>query len=99
MSLISPRPLTTFVDRDGRLTNENFALIQAVIDSLNGLKDDNDFLYTIIMGVRITVGTASPEAIVTGSVGDLFIRTDGGAGTTWYLKESGASTDTGWAGI
>ena len=99
MSVLSPRPLIPFVGRDGMLTNENFALIQALVDSLNGLKDDNDFLYTIIMGIRITVGTGSPENVVTGSVGDAFIRLDGGAGTSWYLKESGASTTTGWAGI
>lgn len=41
-------------------------------------------------------GTGSPEGVVTGSVGDLWSRTDGGAGTCFYVKESGAATNTGW---
>lgn len=41
-------------------------------------------------------GTGSPESVVTGSVGDLYTRTDGGAGTTLYVKESGSATNTGW---
>ena len=98
-TVVSPRRLTRFVGPDGVLTTENFSLIQGIVDSLNGLKDENDFLFTVIMGIRITVGTASPENVVVGSVGDLFIRTDGGAGTTWYLKESGSETNSGWAGI
>jgi hypothetical protein len=40
-------------------------------------------------------GTGSPESVVTGNVGDLYTRTDGGAGTTLYVKESG-SGNTGW---
>lgn len=47
-------------------------------------------------GATIRSGTGTPEAAVTGSVGDLFLRTDGGAGTTLYVKESGAGTNTGW---
>jgi hypothetical protein len=49
-------------------------------------------------GVKITRGTGSPESVVTGSVGDLFLRTDGGASTTLYIKESGSATNTGWVG-
>jgi hypothetical protein len=41
------------------------------------------------------VGTGTPEAAVTAPVGSLFTRTDGGAGTTLYIKESGAG-NTGW---
>lgn len=40
-------------------------------------------------------GTGSPENVVTAPVGTLFARTDGGAGTTLYVKESG-SGNTGW---
>lgn len=41
-------------------------------------------------------GTGTPEGAVTGNVGDMFSRTDGGAGTCLYIKESGAGTNTGW---
>lgn len=43
------------------------------------------------------VGTGTPEGVVTAPVGSLFIRKDGGAGTTRYFKESG-SGNTGWVG-
>lgn len=42
-------------------------------------------------------GTGSPESSVTASVGSLYTRTDGGAGTTLYVKESGTG-NTGWVG-
>lgn len=41
------------------------------------------------------VGTGTPEGAVTAPVGSLFTRTDGGANTTLYVKESGAG-NTGW---
>lgn len=41
-------------------------------------------------------GSGSPETVVTAPVGSLYSRTDGGAGTTLYVKESG-SGNTGWA--
>lgn len=34
---------------------------------------------------------------VAATVGSLFLRTDGGAGSTLYVKESGAG-NTGWVG-
>ena len=40
-------------------------------------------------------GTGSPETVVTAGVGSLYLRTDGGANTTLYVKESGAG-NTGW---
>lgn len=42
-----------------------------------------------------TVGTGSPEGVVTAPVGSTFRRTNGGAGTSFYVKESGAG-NTGW---
>ena len=43
----------------------------------------------------ITSGTGSPEGALGAPVGSLFLRTDGGAGTTLYVKQSGSS-NTGW---
>lgn len=42
-------------------------------------------------------GSGSPEGSVTAPVGSTFQRTDGGAGTTFYVKESGTG-NTGWVG-
>lgn len=41
-------------------------------------------------------GAGSPEGVVSGCVGMLFVRSDGGANSTLYVKESGAWTTTGW---
>ena len=43
-------------------------------------------------------GTGTPEGAVAAEVSSLFHRTDGGSGTSVYIKESG-SGDTGWAAI
>jgi len=46
-------------------------------------------------GGRWYSGTGTPESSVTAPVGSLYTRTDGGASTTLYVKESG-SGNTGW---
>lgn len=61
---------------------------------------DGSFLhYTNSSGVRNTLavrtGTGSPEGVVTANVGTMYLRSDGGAGTTLYIKESGTG-NTGW---
>ena len=47
-------------------------------------------------GQKWLVGTNTPEGAVTAPVGSLFTRTNGGANTTLYIKESGTG-NTGWA--
>ncbi len=42
-------------------------------------------------------GTGSPEGVVTANIGSMYLRRDGGAGTTLYIKESGTG-NTGWSG-
>jgi hypothetical protein len=42
-----------------------------------------------------TSGTGAPEGSLTATVGSLYTRTDGGATTTLYVKESGTG-NTGW---
>lgn len=46
-------------------------------------------------GPAIIVGQGDPENTVTARVGSLFLRTDGGAATTLYVKETGTG-NTGW---
>lgn len=43
----------------------------------------------------IIPGTGAPEGVVTAPVGTLYLRTDGGTGTTLYVKELGVG-NTGW---
>lgn len=50
---------------------------------------------TTTAGPKILGGSGTPEAAVTAPVGSLFMRSDGGASTSFYVKESGAG-NTGW---
>lgn len=53
------------------------------------------FQLTNSTGAHVLTGTASPEGAVTAPVGSIFLRQDGGANTSIYVKESGAG-NTGW---
>lgn len=43
----------------------------------------------------VTAGSGTPEGAKSAPLGSLYLRTDGGAGTTLYIKESGTG-NTGW---
>lgn len=43
----------------------------------------------------IKSGAGSPEGVITSTIGTMYLRTDGGANTTLYIKESGTG-NTGW---
>lgn len=66
-------------------------------DATTRLKIKSTGELTLPAGNMILSGTGTPEAAVTAPVGSLFLRTDGGASTTLYVKESGAG-NTGWVG-
>lgn len=46
---------------------------------------------------QLLSGTGTPEAAITAPVGSFYMRTDGGAATSFYVKESGTG-NTGWVG-
>lgn len=46
-------------------------------------------------GISFTSGPGSPLGVLSAPVGSLYTRTDGGASTTLYVKESGTGT-AGW---
>ena len=48
--------------------------------------------------IYLLVGSGSPNGVVTSSPPALYLNTTGGAGTTFYVKESGVNTNTGWVG-
>lgn len=47
------------------------------------------------LGTYLIVGTGPPQGRVTANHPALYLRTDGGASSTLYVKESGAG-NTGW---
>ena len=57
------------------------------------LADDSGFAATQTLYDRF--GSGTPEAAVTAPIGTVYHRTDGGAATSTYVKESG-SGNTGW---
>jgi len=44
---------------------------------------------------KLYAGSGSPENAIAATIGSLYLRTDGGTGSTFYVKESGAGK-TGW---
>lgn len=55
-------------------------------------RDTSNAFVTHQLNIR---GAGTPEGAVTAPVGSTYQRTDGGAGTSFYVKESG-SGNTGW---
>jgi len=51
-----------------------------------------------LSGNNIFTGAGSPNGVVTAAIGSLYLNLNGGSATTLYVKESGASTNTGWVG-
>lgn len=46
-------------------------------------------------GIIVRAGTGTPEGVIVAKQGSLFLRLDGGATTTLYVKTSGTG-NTGW---
>lgn len=46
-------------------------------------------------GPKVVSGSGTPEAAVTAPIGSIFLRSNGSAATTLYIKESGTG-NTGW---
>lgn len=59
------------------------------------VEDNNGVINLFAANLKLTSGTGSPEGVVTAPVGSLYLRSDGGASTTLYVKQSGTG-NTGW---
>lgn len=66
------------------------------LDGTTGLIDAA-YGFSIAGGPTVKSGSGSPEGTVTAPIGSLWLRTDGGANTAIYAKESGTG-NTGWVG-
>lgn len=73
---------------------DNSVLNRAKIFGSDGLILEGG-LRTSNTNATITSGVGSPLGIISAVVGSIYMRTDGGAGTTLYVKESGTG-NTGW---
>lgn len=84
-------------EQSGNTYATNGTLTVSALSSI-GTATANNATVTNTLTVKtstITTGTGSPNTVVTAPIGSLFLRSDGGAATTLYVKESGAG-NTGW---
>lgn len=77
------------------LTTENVTSKEGISELNRMLR----FLFENVAGDGLTrkvfSGYGSPESVVTADIGSAYLRFDGGATTTLYIKTSGAAA-TGW---
>lgn len=71
---------TTFLDKRGAVEEKWFKVLSQLFERANAAP---------------LSGAGSPEGVLAAPVATLYVRTDGGAGTTLYVKESGSGS-TGW---
>jgi hypothetical protein len=77
-------------------------VIGAALEADDGLRvtvDDTGDTITVGLATGRALplmGNGSPEGVVSAGVGTLYLRGDGGAGSTLYVKETGTG-NTGWA--
>lgn len=75
-----------------------FVISRVGVDKITVNASDVTFADKILINgtnAGIHAGTGSPESVITAPIGSLFLRTDGGAATTLYVKETGTG-NTGW---
>lgn len=86
---------------DGSPANLNFGNVSATAVANNTFAGPIIAQYTpglflgSTSGPFIRTGTGSPEGVVSAPVGSIYLRSNGSAGATLYVKESG-SGNTGW---
>ena len=85
-NLPNPPVQEPFTETGNRLTRMAHQWLKGMLDTVNRLNGN------------LLTGTGDPNTQIAAPVGTLFLRTDGGAGTTLYVKESGGSSDLGWVG-
>jgi Pectate lyase superfamily protein len=60
--------------------------------------DGNGRQWLTASGIMFGAGSSSPEGVISAPAGSLWLRTDGGLGTTVYVKSTGTG-NTGWSGL
>jgi hypothetical protein len=68
-----------------RLVTSLYDVLRQIVRAVNGLND-----------TRVLRGAGSPEGVVTANRGRMYVRTDGAAATTLYVKTADDGQATGW---
>lgn len=86
---------------DGITVSQIVGGVTGTRQSDNNITVTIGFRYYLFPGLPLLLdesGSGTPEGVVGASPGSQWHRTDGGAGTCLYVKETGAGTNTGWVG-
>lgn len=83
-----------------RFYNSSVEQLTLQVDAVDTLSMyDSDLLqfarFNYGPSIHLQAGSGSPEGVVTANIGSLYSRTNGGANTSLYVKESGTG-NTGW---
>lgn len=73
----------------------SYVRLRAMLSDLGFTFANKSSLPAGVTQTAVLRGTGTPEAAVTAPVGTLYLRSNGGANTTLYVKESGTG-NTGW---
>lgn len=78
--------------KDISLINRAFEQQEQLTNKVADLKEN---VFTQV-NLPVFKGKGTPEGAVVAAIGSLYLRLDGGTSTTFYVKESGDGTNTGW---
>ena len=107
MSTLPPVPNSQITIKDGLTPSWKswfFQLYTYVTQQIGSLVSAVSPVFTGTMtlnGTAISTGSGSPNSVVTGNAGDLYIQTDENNGTLWVKQTAGGNTgwfDGGWYG-
>lgn len=96
-----PNSRIPVVNQTGAFTSAGSRFFQKITDALNGTSGvaaAGVSQVTLGTGQTLFYGPGDPTGVVSGNIGDQYTNSAGGAGTTLYVKETGAGTNTGWVG-
>lgn len=95
MPLNAPPIQQSPVGKSNKFTQPWIIWFNSIVSNFVGFEYRSSSINYTETGQGIYFVTGTPEGSVTAPVGSLALRSDGGAGTSLYVKESGAG-NTGW---
>lgn len=98
MASVQPIPQgTNFVDpQTGKLTPFAYQLVNNIVKALN--TTNGALTSATIAGISIVSGSGSPSGVVSAPPGSLYINSAGGAGATFWVKQTGTG-NSGWSAV
>lgn len=62
------------------------------------LERELELIWSVLRPIseRFKIGSGSPEGVISARIGTIYLRTDGGAATSIYIKEADDGLASGW---